>query len=179
MLTCAKALSGSYQPISAVLVNDKIHDAMIEESRRHGLFGHGYTYSGHPVPAAVALETLKIYDERNILDHVRGIAPVFQGALRNFADNPLVGEVRGVGLVAGIELMADRERRTAFDSARKVGPKIAALAEAEGLIIRAMGDTLAICPPLVITESELEDMISRLSRAMAKGLDWAQAEGLV
>jgi 4-aminobutyrate--pyruvate transaminase len=179
MLTCAKALSGSYQPISAVLVNDRIHEAMVEESKRHGLFGHGYTYSGHPVPAAVALETLKIYDERNILDHVRGLAPVFQGALRDFADHPLVGEVRGVGLVAGIELMADRESRTAFDPARKVGPRIAALAEAEGLIIRAMGDTLAICPPLVITEGELEDMISRLGRAMTKGLDWARAEGLV
>lgn len=179
MLTCAKALSSSYQPISAVLVNEKIYAAMVEESRRHGIFGHGYTYSGHPVPAAVALETLKIYDERDILGHVRGLSPVFQSALRAFADNPLIGEVRGVGLVAGIELMADRESRTSFDPAWKVGPKVAALAEAEGLIIRAMGDTLAICPPLVITQDELEDMIGRLGRALAAGLDWARAEGLV
>lgn len=179
MLTCAKALSSSYLPISAVLVNEKIYGALVAESEKLGLFGHGYTYSGHPVPAAVALETLKIYDERDILSHVRDIAPEFQAALRKFADNPLVGEVRGVGLVAGIELMADREGRKPFDPALKVGPQVAALAEAEGLIIRAMGDTLAICPPLVITKDEMADLLRRLGRALDKGADWARKEGIV
>ncbi len=179
MLTCAKALSSSYLPISALLVNEKIYDALVVESERQGIFGHGYTYSGHPVPAAVALETLKIYDERDILAHVRDIAPEFQAGLRHFADNPLVGEVRGVGLVAGIELMADREARKPFDPALKVGPKVAALAEAEGLIIRAMGDTLAICPPLVITEDERDDLIRRLGRALDNGTDWARKQGII
>jgi len=179
MLTCAKALSGSYLPISAVLVNDRIYDALVVESERHGIFGHGYTYSGHPVPAAVALETLKIYDERDILAHVRRIAPRFQTGLRQFADNPLVGEVRGVGLVAGIELMADREARRSFDPALRVGAQVAALAEAEGLIVRAMGDTLAICPPLIINEGELEQLTERLGRALAKGADWARREAIL
>ncbi|MEX1147349.1 MAG: aminotransferase [Sphingomonadales bacterium] len=179
MLTCAKALSGSYLPISAVLINDAIHDTLVDGSARHGVFGHGYTYSGHPVPAAVALETLKIYDERDILGHVRSVMPGFASALHAFADNPLVGEVRLCGLVGGIELMASRESRRAFDPAHKMAPRVAKLAEDEGLIIRAMGDTLAICPPLVITAGELEDLMARLGRALDAGARWAQAEGIV
>ena len=90
-----------------------------------GGVSHGYTYSGHPVPAAVALETLKIYEERNIVGHVQKVGPVMQAGLREFADHPLVGEVRGVGLLAGVEMMADGANRQCFDPAAKVGPKMA------------------------------------------------------
>ncbi len=112
ILTCAKALSSSYLPISAVLVNERIFQALADESNKIGTFAHGYTYSGHPVPAAVAVETLKIYDEIKIGDHVRHVGPIMQAELkRRFADHPLVGEVRGVGLVAAIELVADKASR--------------------------------------------------------------------
>ncbi len=179
MITCAKALSSSYLPISAVFVNDKIYQAVKELSGELGAFGHGYTYSGHPVPAAVALETLKIYDERDIVGHVRRMAPHLQDGLRRFVDHELVGEVRGVGLIAGVELMADREKRVPFKPTDKVGPTAQALAEQNGLIIRAMGDTIGICPPLVINEAEIGELLSRLGKTLDATREWARSEGLI
>jgi 4-aminobutyrate--pyruvate transaminase len=102
---------GSYQPNSAVAVTEEVYEAFVRQSEKIGVFAHGYTNSAHPVCAAVALETLNIYRDWNILGHVRDIAPKFQGALRRFADHPLVGEVRGVGLMAGIELVNNKARR--------------------------------------------------------------------
>src|SRR3546814_1722562 len=108
MMTLAKQLSGAYMPISAVLVSDAIYQAIADNSAKRGSFGHGYTYSAHPVAAAVALETLKIYEERDIVGHVRAVAPRLQDGLRRFAGHPLVGEVRGIGLIAAVELVADK-----------------------------------------------------------------------
>ncbi|MEO9189565.1 MAG: aminotransferase, partial [Acetobacteraceae bacterium] len=109
MLTCAKALSSSYLPISAVMVNERVFEGLAKQSHEIGTFGHGFTYSGHPVPAAVAIETLKIYDENDLGGHVGRVGPHMQNELRRrFADHPLVGEVRGVGLIAAIELVADK-----------------------------------------------------------------------
>src|SRR5690606_38931989 len=96
IITCAKALSASFLPISAVMVNEKIWQAMLLESEKIGTFGHGYTYSGHPVPAAVAVETLKIYDEIDLVGHVRKVGPVMQAGLRKLGEHPLIGEVRGI-----------------------------------------------------------------------------------
>ena len=179
MITCAKALSSSYLPISAVFINDKIYQGVKEKSGEIGVFGHGYTYSGHPVPAAVALETLKIYEERDIVGHVRSVAPTLQDGLRRFADHPLVGEVRGVGLIGGVELMADREKATAFAPSAKVGPTVQGMAEANGLIIRAMGDTIGFCPPLVISTDDIEDLLGRFAKTLDDALEWANGEGLV
>ncbi|MEK9753335.1 MAG: aspartate aminotransferase family protein [Rhodospirillaceae bacterium] len=179
MITCAKALSSSYLPISALFVNDKIYQACKEKSGEVGVFGHGYTYSGHPVPAAVALETLKIYEERDTFGHVRRMSPRLQQGLRRFADHDLVGEVRGVGLIGGVELMADRAKRVPFEPAAKVGPKAQVLAGQNGLIIRAMGDTIGICPPLVINESEIDELLARLGKTLDATLEWAHGEGLV
>lgn len=104
IMTMAKALSSAYLPISAVLINEMIFDAISTNSDKIGTFGHGFTYSGHPVPAAVAVETLKIYEDRDILGHVRSVMGRFQTRLRSYSDHPLVGETRGVGLVGAIEL---------------------------------------------------------------------------
>lgn len=166
ILTCAKALSSGYLPISATLVSEPIYDACVRQSEKIGVFGHGFTYSAHPVAAAVALEALAIYAERDIVGHVRRVAPHFQAALRRFADHPLVGEVRGVGLVAGIELVADKTTREPFPPARAMGARVAALAQKHGLITRAMGDTLAFSPPLIITEAEIDELAARLGRAL-------------
>jgi len=167
MLTCAKALSASYMPISAVMISEPIYQAMISESEKVGVFGHGYTYSAHPVTTAVALETLKIYEERDILSHVRRISPHFLASLRALDQHPLVGNVRGVGLVAGLELVKDKETREAFDPAEKVGQIAERFCLQHGLIVRAMGDRVAICPPLVISEAEIDE----LADALKKGLD--------
>jgi 4-aminobutyrate--pyruvate transaminase len=166
ILTCAKALSSGYVPISAVMVNDKVHAAIAAHSGKLGSFGHGYTYSGHPVACAVALETLKVYEDEGIVEHVRALAPAFQAGVRAFAERPRVGHVRSVGLIGAIELMGDKASRTPFAVERKAGYRFAALALEEGLIVRAMGDTIGLCPPLIITPAELADLYARLARAM-------------
>lgn len=166
ILCCAKALSSGYVPISAVMVNDKVHSAIAANSGKLGSFGHGYTYSGHPVACAVALETLQVYEDEKLIDHVQALAPAFQAGLRSFAERRWVGNVRGVGLIGAIELMADKASRTPFAADRKAGYRFAALALEEGLIVRAMGDSIGLCPPLIITAAELADLFARLTRAM-------------
>src|ERR1700709_903559 len=122
ILVCAKALSASYLPISAVMVNQRVFDALAKESNEIGTFGHGFTYSGHPVPAAVAIETLKIYDEMQIGAHIGSVGPHLQTELRRrFADHPLVGEIRGTGLIAAVELVADKASHGNFDPREKIG----------------------------------------------------------
>jgi 4-aminobutyrate--pyruvate transaminase len=168
IITCAKALSASFLPISAVIVNDRVFQALADGSATIGTWGHGFTYSGHPVPAAVAVETLKIYDEIDLMGHVRKTGPHMQKLLRErFADHPLVGEVRGVGLVGAIELVADKAARKNFDAAHKVGPRLTKLGEAEGVILRGLAnDTVAFSPPLIMTEGEINEMIDRTARAL-------------
>ncbi len=167
ILTCAKALSSAYLPISAVLINDDIFQAFQRQSEKLGIFGHGFTYSGHPVCAAVALRTLELMEEREILAHVRRVTPRFQERLMGFSDHPLVGEARGVGLIGAVELVADKETRQNFDPSLKMGPKLAEVAQREGLIVRSVpGDAIAFCPPLIITEDQTDDMFDRFTRAL-------------
>jgi 4-aminobutyrate--pyruvate transaminase len=167
ILTAAKALSSGYVPISAVMVNEKVHAAVAANSGKIGTFGHGFTYSGHPVACAIALETLKVYEDENILAHVQSLVPQFQQGLQSHAARRYVGEVRGVGLIGAIELYADPAKRTPFDPAQKAGARLAELALAQGLIVRAMGDSIAFCPPLIITAEQVDDMFARFGRAMA------------
>ena len=168
IVTCAKALSSSFLPISAVMVNERVFQGIAEGSSAVGTWGHGFTYSGHPVPAAVAVETLKIYDEMDMLGHVRRVGPYMQKALRErFAEHPLVGEVRGVGMVAAVELVADKAARANFEAGRKVGPRLMKLGEDNGVILRGLpGDSIAFSPPLVITEGEVDEMLDRFGRAL-------------
>jgi 4-aminobutyrate--pyruvate transaminase len=170
MMTVAKGLSSGYQPISALLVSDEVYRPVMEESGRIGIFGHGYTYGGHPVAAAVALETLAIYAERDILSHVRQVAPALQDGLRALQQHPLVGEARGVGLIGAVELVADKDARTPFDQALGMGARVAARAQAHGLILRAMGDSVAFAPPLIITTAEIEEMLARFRSALDEAL---------
>ncbi len=166
MMTVAKGLSSGYLPISALLVNERVYAPVAEESGRIGVFGHGYTYGGHPVSAAVALETLEIYAERDILGHVRTVGPVLQAGLAAFADHPLVGEVRGVGLIGAIELVADKAAKTPFSPPGAVGAAVVAKAQQHGVILRAMGDAVAFSPPLVISADEIAEMLRRFGLAL-------------
>jgi len=179
MITVAKALSAAYVPISAVLMSDAVYQVVADDSAKIGTFGHGYTYSGHPVPAAVALETLKIYEERDIVAHVRRVAPALQEGLRRFADNPLVGEVRGIGLVAAVELVANKQTKALFDPAGAAGAYLAGRAQEHGLIVRNLVDSVAFSPPLVITEAEIAALLDRFGRALEDTADWATREGLL
>lgn len=167
MVTCAKALSSAYLPIGAVTIPSFMHDAMIEQSKKIGTFGHGNTYSGHPVCAAVALRTLQIYEERDMLAHVRGLIPRFQQRLAALASHPLVGEARlGAGLMGGVELVADKATKKAFDPKLTVGMKALLACQEHGLMIRAVGDVVILCPPLIITEPQIDEMFDRLKRAL-------------
>jgi 4-aminobutyrate--pyruvate transaminase len=177
-VTMAKALSSAYLPISAVLVSEEIFQAMVAQSEKIGVFGHGFTYSGHPVPAAVALRNIELIEERNLLDHIRRIAPRFQERLRAFGDHPLVGESRGVGLIGGLELVADKASKRPFDPSQGIGAYCLSRAASHGLIVRAIGDTLAFCPPLIITASQLDDMFDRFAEALGETETWVNKNRL-
>jgi 4-aminobutyrate--pyruvate transaminase len=160
-------------------VAETIYDALVKESEKIGVFSHGFTYSGHPVTSAVALETLNIYENDNILSHVRRMAPRMQAGLRRFADHPLVGEVRGIGLIGAIELVRDKATKAPFDPAQAVGPFLAKRAHQHGLILRALGDSIAFCPPLIINESEIDLMFERFALALDDTVAMVRERGLV
>ncbi len=166
ILTTAKGLSSGYAPISAVLINEKVYAAVAANSGSIGIFGHGFTYSGHPVSCAIALETLKIYEEDDVVGHVKALTPRFQEALRGYEGRKYVGEVRGIGLIGAIELYADPANRISFDPAMKAGTRLADIGLTQGLIVRALGDTIVFCPPLVITSDELDELFARFERTM-------------
>ena len=178
ILICAKALSSSYLPISGTMISDEIYQAIADASTELGVFAHGYTYSGHPVAAAVALETLNIYEEDDILGHVRSVAKHYQERLRSFSEHPLVGEIRGTGLIGANELVKDKVTKEAFAPSENVGGIISNLCLEHGLILRPVGDSMCFCPPLVITDSEIDDMFDRYARALDDGLDLLSRQGL-
>ncbi len=179
-MTIAKALSSAYLPISAVMISPEHCDLIEQESGKIGTFGHGFTYTGHPVAAAVALKTIEIYQERDIVGHVRHVAPRFLSRLAKLREHALVGEASGIGLIGGVEIVADKRSKASFPADRTVAATIARFAEDEGVIVRAMiGDRIALCPPLVIDEAEIDELFDRLTRALDKGLDWAKREGML
>ncbi len=154
LLVCAKALSSAYIPISALMICSRVYEAIERQSGELGLFGLTMTYSGHPVASAVALETLKIYEELHIVDHVQQVSPILLNGLMDLQSHSLVKEVRGIGLLAGVELVAN------------YGSKCARIAEEEGLIVRAIGDTIAFCPPLIISELEVQELLKRFTKTL-------------
>jgi 4-aminobutyrate--pyruvate transaminase len=179
-MTIAKALSSAYLPISAVLLSPELSEIIEQESGKIGTFGHGFTYTGHPVAAAVALKTIEIYQRRDIVGHVRHVAPAFQKRLKALAEHRLVGEAVGVGLIGAIELVADKKTKKSFEAGKQAGATLGRFAEEEGLIVRPLlGDRIAFCPPLVISEAEIGELFDRFERALQKSLDWATKEKLI
>jgi 4-aminobutyrate--pyruvate transaminase len=179
-VSLAKALTSGYVPMAAVTVPEPMYQALLDESRKIGTFGHGFTYTGHPVAAAVALKTLEIYARDSIFEQAAQKAPHFQARLAALAEHPLVGEARGLGLIGAVELVADKAGKRAFDAKAAVAARAVGLAEEEGLIVRYLpGDTVSICPPLIITRAEIDALFDRLARALDRTLDWARRERLM
>jgi 4-aminobutyrate--pyruvate transaminase len=167
MMTVAKQLSAAYLPISGLMVSEQVFDALSEQSGKLGLFGHGYTYSGHPVPAAVALETLKIYEERDIVARVRELHPKLKAGLSELGNHPLVGHHRCVGLIGGLEIVEDKASKQSFEASKKVAAFVAKRAQEHGLIVRPRpGDIGGCCPPLIISEAEIDQFMDRLGKAL-------------
>jgi 4-aminobutyrate--pyruvate transaminase len=166
MITCAKALSAAMQPISAVLLNERIFQSILQQSDKYGAFIHGYTYGGHPVAASVALETLAIYEEIGIIDHVRAVEPVFLETMNALRDHPLVGDFTGIGLIGGLELVKDKATRESYPAEVGLGARIDAHARRNGLILRIAGNRIAFSPPLIITKDEMVELGARLRRTL-------------
>ncbi|SDH47932.1 aspartate aminotransferase family protein [Roseospirillum parvum] len=167
MLTVAKQLSSGYLPIAGAMVSDEIYQVLKEGSAEAGTFGTGYTYTGHPVSAAVALETLNIYQERDIVGHVRAVMGRFQERLMALGEHPLVGEARGVGLIGAVELVEDKAGKRNFDAARKIGARAAQLCQEEGVLLRPLAnDTVAACPPLIIEPAQVEELFDGFTRGL-------------
>jgi len=168
MITSAKQLSSAYQPIGAVLISDTIYDAFEAYSSEFGMLGTGNTYGGHPVACAVALETLKIYEERNIIDHVKARSPHFLERLQALQNHPLVGHARGVGLIGAIELVKNKDTREKFDPSEKMNAKIVDAARKLGVIVRPTpGDSVAFSPPLIISDDEIDEMFDAVTDALS------------
>lgn len=166
LVTCAKALSAAFFPISALMFKEDLYAEMIKNSDEVGVFGHGYTYAGHPVGAATALETLAIYEEVDLVGHVRRVSQRFLERCYALSDHPLVAEVRGVGLFCGFELMKDARRREPFDPAWKVGELVQNFAHSRGLYLRAIGNRMSFMPPLIINEEEIDVAADRFKLAL-------------
>ncbi|PZX15950.1 4-aminobutyrate--pyruvate transaminase [Palleronia aestuarii] len=176
IMVVSKQLTSSYMPLAAIMVSEQVYDAIADNTEKLGTFGHGYTASGHPVATAVALENLAIIEERDLIGNAARMGELMQTQLKALEGNPIVGEVRGVGLIAGIEVGKK-------DTAEAIGPmgvlakSVYMNAQEEGLICRNVYDTVALCPPLIVTEDDITQMVERLTRAFDRTAEWAKAEG--
>jgi 4-aminobutyrate--pyruvate transaminase len=167
LMTCAKQLSSAYQPIGAVLITDEVYQGLVKGSDQFGMFGSGNTYGGHPVAAAVAVETLNIYADLDIVNHVKTLETQFLKRLSELEAHPLVGQARGVGLIGAVEIVRDKQTREQFPVADKVAVQIANFARSHQLILRPTpGDSVALCPPLIINSKELDMVFDRLTAAL-------------
>lgn len=163
-LTLAKAITSGYQPLGALMVSDRVAEVLID---RGGEFFHGYTYSGHPVAAAVALATLDILKRERIVERVGEVlAPHFAARWQTLADHPLVGEARQLGLFGALELVPAKPSRRFFPERGSVGTRARDLAVRHGLVMRAVWDTLIVAPPLVITPGEIDELVLRARRTL-------------
>jgi len=167
-MTFAKQLSSAYYPISAAVIRGDMYEAMVEPSAEVGVFGHGYTYSGHPVACAAALKTLEIYQRDNIYAHAAEMGSYLQSRLAQLRAHERVGEVRGAGLIAAVELVDDKAAKTpAVDLARRVTQ----LCQDNGLIVRNVaGCALAVCPPLIITRVQVDEIVDKLTTSLNQAL---------
>ncbi len=171
VLVVSKQITSSYMPLAAVLFSDALYQGVADGSAELGTFGHGFTGSGHPVATAVAMENLDIIEERGLVAQAARVGAHLQARLAPFASHPLVGEVRGVGLIAAVELVADKATKAKFEPGL-VGPWVYARAHDHGLVIRAVGDSICFCPPLIVTEEQIDEIVSRFATVLDEAAAW-------
>ena len=169
-LILSKQITSNYIPMGVVLLTNRIYQAIADNTVKNNLYGSGFTSSGHPVACAVALANIKILEEDGLMDRVPILEPIFQQRLKNLEEKELVGEARGVGLMGAVELVSDKKTLSTFDPIGSAGPVLAEVGHSEGIILRAIGDVLAVCPPLIITEDEINELFDRFERTLDKGL---------
>ena len=182
LITVAKGLTSAYAPLSAVIIGERVADALSAHSDEVGPFSHGYTYSGHPICVAAANANLDVLERERIVEHVDALGDALRDTLAAaIADSPIVGEVRGTGMLAAIEFVADPARKTRFDAANKVGARISAACLANGLIARAMphGDILGFAPPLITTREDMDEIAAIVRRSVQQVCEQLVSEGLL
>ena len=173
LMTLAKGLTSAYVPMGAVMLSDEIFRTLVDKAPAGAPFGHGFTYSGHPVSAAVALAVIKLY-ENGILDNSARVGAHLQNRLAEFEDDAWVGDVRGMGMVGALELVQNKETKESFPADLQVGARILEAAYRNGLLLRKMGrDVIGFAPPLICSEADVDKMIDRLRRS----IDEVRAEG--
>jgi 4-aminobutyrate--pyruvate transaminase len=165
--TCAKALTAAFFPMSAIMFRQEFFDDLMQTSDVAGVLGHGFTYAGHPVGAAVALEAIKVYDDIDLIGHVQRVSKSFLAGCHALMDHPLVGDVRGIGLFCGIQLVQDKKTRALWDPAMKVGTMVQDRAHQKGLYLRSIPpDRISFMPPLIINEDEIAEATAILKSAL-------------
>jgi 4-aminobutyrate--pyruvate transaminase len=175
-ISMAKQLTAGYFPLSAVAINAEMAEAIEANTGRIGTFGHGFTYGGHPVGCAVGAKALEIYERLDIVAHVRRVSRRFQAHLERLAAHPLVGEARFCGLMGALELAPDRSPK-GFAEPGKVGARAAQELAERGVISRAVVESLAFCPPMIITEDEIDELFAAVEPALDATMAWARKEG--
>ncbi|WP_062121101.1 aminotransferase, partial [Aureimonas sp. AU40] len=168
IMTLSKQITSSYMPLAAVMLSEAVYAPIADNSARLGVFGHGFTASGHPVATAVALENIAIIEERDLMGNAARLEQPFQAGLQSFAGHPLVGEVRGAGLIGALELVADKATKRPFEKAGRAGQIAAAIGHEEGLIFRSIGDQLALCPPMIVTQEDVGEIMTRMGRTLER-----------
>lgn len=176
LLVLSKQLTSSYLPLAAIVFSDAIYQGIADGSESLGTFGHGVTTSGHPVATAVALENLAIIEERDLVAHAARMGETMRGALARYADHPMVGEVRGAGLIAAIELVSDKATKAGFTPPGRGSQAVVAACQRHGLILRVAGDAVCFCPPMIITEAEMTELLARFDAGFSEAMQALEAE---
>ncbi|MGY6634323.1 MAG: aspartate aminotransferase family protein [Alkalilacustris sp.] len=168
IMVMSKQMTSSYLPMAAVMMNARIFEPIADETNRIGTFGHGFTGSGHPVAAAVSVENIRIIEENNLVEQAARVGARMQARLRELSGIGIVGEVRGVGMIAAVEAVADRTTKAPHEKAGVLGAAIQNAMQDEGILVRALGDTVAVCPPLITTEAQAEEIVTAFERALPR-----------
>lgn len=178
IISCAKGLSSGYLPLGAVLVHERIYDALVSTLQDAAIW-HGFTNSGHPACCAAGLKTIEILEREGLVEHAARMGERLRAGLHRFTASPIVGEVRGIGLMAAVELVRDPASREPFPASAGVGSYFRDACRSEGLLIRAVGDSICMSPPLVISGDEIDVLLTRLAAGLAKTETWVRAQGLL
>ncbi|MCC6143480.1 MAG: aminotransferase class III-fold pyridoxal phosphate-dependent enzyme [Candidatus Hydrogenedentes bacterium] len=178
LMTVAKGLTSAYAPMSATIISEKVWRVLYEEAGPKGLFNHGYTYTAHPVSAAAGVANLEIFEAEGLVEKAAKTGKYLQQRIREaVAEHPLVGEIRGTAMICGVELVADKAKKQAFDLSANVGGRAFNLLFEKGLITRAIGNTLAFSPPLVLSEGEVDELVEKLTAGLNTLADQLRSEG--
>ncbi len=178
IICVAKGISSGYVPLGATIFSKKIHDVIADPKAKHGVFSHGFTYSGHPVCCAAGLKNIEIMERENICGHVREVGPYFEDRLRSLSALDIVGDVRGSHFMMSLEFVADKAAKANFGKDIKIGKRVAKHCYDEGLIARNVGDFIILSPPLTLDEAQIDWMVDTLEQAIRRTIHDLSSENL-